>query len=414
MGLKAPDREACLEMDRWDPLAPFRDRFELDPGLVYMDGNSLGAPPRTARAALLEVVDQGWSRGLVRSWNEAGWTDAPTRLGDLVGDLLGAAPGQVVVADSTSINLFKLLVAALEARPQRRLVLTEEGNFPTDLYVAEGAARLCPGVAVARVPAGRLEGRLDDSVAVLALSHVDYRLGSMHDAEALTRAAHEVGALVLWDLSHSVGAMPLHLDRWDVDLAAGCTYKYLNGGPGSPAFLYVAGRLQAQLRSPVPGWFGHADPFTFQPSYEPAPGVSRWLAGTPPILACAALEGALEAWRDVDLAAVREKSIRLGEVMIRLADERLGPLGVKVASPREAARRGSQVCLAHPEGGAVMRALIEGGVVADFRPPDVMRFGMPALYTRFVDVYDAAAGVEEVLRAGRQREARFRPRPHVP
>ncbi|MGH7903328.1 MAG: kynureninase [Candidatus Dormibacteraceae bacterium] len=412
--MSAPGREACLEMDRQDPLGALRDEFWLDASVIYLDGNSLGAPSRAAHARVVQALGDEWGRGLIRSWDEAGWADAPARLGDRLGRILGAAPGEVAVTDSTTVNLYKLLVAALEASPDRAVILSEQGNFPTDLYIAEGIARLRPGVEVRLVERDQIASALDGSVAVLLLSHVDYRLGRLHDMEALTGAAHRAGALALWDLSHSAGAVPVELDAWQADMAVGCTYKYLNGGPGSPALLYVAGRLQSRLRSPVNGWFGHAHPFRFDASYVPAPGIERWLAGTPPILACAALEGALEIWDHAGIEAAREKSLRLGDLMIELADARLARWGVTVASPRAGSERGSQVSLAHPEAGPLMRALIERGVIGDVRPPNLMRFGFPALYTRFVDVHDAVDRLEEILNVGAHRQARFQVGGRVP
>lgn len=410
-------RAECEALDRADPLAWCRDLFQLDPGLIYLDGNSLGAMPRAAVRRVGEVLSSEWGSGVVRSWNSAGWLDAPRRLGDKVAGLIGARPGEVLVCDSTSVNLFKLLVAALrrQAGGGRGVVLTDEGNFPTDLYVAEEAARLAGGGAgVRRAPPGELEDSLDSETAVLLVSHVDYRTGYMHDLAALTSAAHARGALVLWDLCHSAGAALVDLDAAGADLAVGCTYKFLNGGPGAPAFLYVSSGLQTQLSSPIAGWFGHASAFDFDASYRPAAGIERFLAGTPTIVSMAALEAALDDWRRFDLAALRRKSVALAEVVIRRADERLAGLGVQVVSPRDAACRGSQVSLSHPSAYQLTRALAERGIVCDFRPPDVLRVGLTPLYTRYADVWDAMQAVEDVLASCSYEQERFSVRQRVP
>jgi kynureninase len=389
-------RERCAALDATDPLASLRDRFRLPDDVVYLDGNSLGAPPRAAAERVERLLDEEWGRGLIRSWNEAGWIEAPRRLGDKLGRLIGAGPGQVVVSDSTTVNLFKLLTAALRARPGRRVILSERDNFPTDLYVAEGVARDLDAV-LRTVDRGELESAIDESVAVLMLTHVDYRTGFMHDMGRLTEAAHAAGVLALWDLSHSIAAVPLAVDEWGVDLAAGCGYKHLCGGPGAPAHLYVASRLQEEMPSAIQGWMGHADTFSFDAGYRPAPGVMRHLCGTPPMLAMAALEAAVDLFGSIDMAAVRRKSVALGDLLIRLVDERLADRDLLVASPRESARRGSQVSLSHPNGYRVMRALIDRGVIGDFRPPDLMRFGLAPLYIRHVDIWDAVQTLREVL-----------------
>ena len=389
-------RERCAALDATDPLASLRDRFQVPDDVVYLDGNSLGAPPRAAADTVRHLLDEEWGRGLIRSWNEAGWIEAPRRIGDKLGRLIGAAPGQVVVSDSTSVNLFKLLTAALRARPGRRVILSERDNFPTDLYVAEGVARGMDAV-LRIVDRGELEGAIDESVAVLMLTHVDYRTGFMHDMGSLTEVAHAGGVVALWDLSHSVAAVPLAVDEWGVDLAVGCGYKHLCGGPGAPAHLYVASRLQEEMRSSIQGWMGHADTFGFEAEYRPAPGVLRHLCGTPPMLAMAALEAAVDLFGSIDTAEVRRKSVALGDLLIRLVDERLAGRGLVVASPRDGACRGSQVSLSHPQGYRVMRALIDRGVIGDFRPPDLMRFGLVPLYVRHVDIWDAVEVLREVI-----------------
>ncbi len=373
--------------------------------VIYLDGNSLGALPKATGARVAQVVEQEWGQSLIRSWTDHGWIDLQFRVGEKIGQLIGAAPDTTVVADSTSVNLFKLLSAALDLRPERTVILTEEGNFPTDLYMAQGLiALLKRGHVLRRVPAADLAGALDRDVAVLMLTHVNYRSGAMHDMTALTRAAHDVGALVLWDLSHSVGAVPLRLDADDVDLAVGCGYKYLNGGPGAPAFLHVARGLQDDLRLPLTGWLGHAEPFAFESEYRPARGIARAVVGTPPVLSLAALEVGVDLALQVPLAAVRTKSLQLAELFIALM---AAESGFTLLTPRDAERRGSQVSFAHPAGYAVMQALIERGVIGDFRAPDVLRFGLAALYVRFVDVWDAVAALREVMRTEAWRDPRF-------
>ena len=381
----------------------------LPDGVIYLDGNSLGALPKETPARVAQVVEQEWGQSLIRSWTDHGWIDLQFRVGEKVGKLTGATPGTTVAADSTSVNLFKLLAAALEQRPGRAVILTEEGNFPTDLYVAQGLAALLQGGHVLRrVAAEQLPNALDRDVAVLLLTHVNYRSGAMHDMAALTGAAHAAGALALWDLSHSVGAVPLRLAADDVDLAVGCGYKYLNGGPGAPAFLHVAQRLQADLRLPLTGWLGHAEPFAFEDSYRPAHGIARTVVGTPPILSLAAFETGIDLALQASMSAVRAKSLRLADLFFALM-QRLPDF--ELLTPRDPARRGSQVAYAHPHGHAIMQALIERGVIGDFRAPDVLRFGLAPLYVRFVDVWDAVAMLDEVMRNGAWHDDRFqRPR----
>lgn len=394
----AEGRESCARLDARDPLASLREAFVLPEGLIYLDGNSLGPLPRATADVLARVVEQEWGGGLIRSWNEAGWIDAPRRVGAAIAPLVGAASEDVIAADSTSINLYKLLVGALQLRPERRVIVSEIGNFPTDLYMAQGLNAMLDGRYELRfVEAEGLEAAIDDDLAVLMLTHVDYRSGQMHDMAALTGRAHDAGGLALWDLAHSAGAVPVDLRACDVDLAVGCGYKYLNGGPGAPAFLYVAPRWQARITSPLSGWLGHRAPFEFSPVYRPAEGIRRQLCGTPPILAMSALEAALELWREVDMDVLRAKSVALAELFIARLDRDLAGLGLSLASPREAERRGSQVSLTHPDAYPVMQALIDRGVIGDFREPDVLRFGLTPLYTRYVDVWDAAETLREIL-----------------
>ncbi|MDR0360387.1 MAG: kynureninase [bacterium] len=384
------------ELDAADPLRHVRGRFRLPDGAVYLDGNSLGPPPDTAHAHLEKAVME-WRERLIAGWFEAGWVEAPMRVGDRLAGLVGASPGEVLVSDSTTVDLYKLTVAALDAQPERRAVVIQLDDFPTDRYVATGLTSRAPDVEVRQVDPDRVNEALDEQVALVLLSHVGYRTGRLLDMRELTRAAHDAGALVLWDLCHSAGALPVDLGACDVDLAAGCTYKFLNGGPGAPAFLYVARHLAGRLRNPIPGWFGHADTFAFAERYTPAAGVRRFLTGTPGILGLAALEGALEVWDGVDLRQVREKSSRMGDLLIELIDDACAGRGVTVVSPREAVARGSQVSISVARAGEVTDRLAERGVVADYRPPDVVRFGLTPLYMRYVDLAAAVEALRTVL-----------------
>ena len=393
--------QQCRALDERDPLRHFRERFSLPEGVVYLDGNSLGALPAATTAHLQTVMTHQWGERLIRSWNEAGWVDLPLRLGDKLGELIGARPGETVVADSTSINLFKLLACALQLRPQRRLVLAEAGEFPTDHYMAQGlSAWLAAGHELRRVPAAELTASLDPQVAVLMLSHVNYRTGAMHDMAAITAAAHEAGALVVWDLAHSAGAVPLQLSDCTVDFAVGCGYKYLNGGPGAPAFAYAAERLQADLRSPLSGWFGHARPFAFEPDYEAAGGIRSLQCGTPPVLSMSALEIGVDLMLEAPLQALREKSLALGDVLMGLVDQELAGCGFELITPRVHAQRGSQISLRHPQAWPLSQALIARGVIGDFRAPDVLRFGLAPLYVSYQDVWRAVAQLRELIRSG--------------
>jgi kynureninase len=402
-------REQAAALDRGDQLAGFRDRFVLPEGVIYLDGNSLGPLPIATKARVMEVVERQWGQSLIRSWTDHGWIDLQFRIGEKIARLIGAAPGTTVVADSTSVNLYKLLAAALQRRPGRRVILTEAGNFPTDLYIAQGlAAHLRLGHVVRQ--ATDVGAALDDGVAVLMLTHVDYRSGAMHDMAALTRAAHAAGVLVLWDLSHSAGAVPLQLETDGVDLAVGCGYKYLNGGPGAPAFLYIAAHMQEELQLPLTGWLGHAAPFAFESEYRPAEGVGRAVVGTPPILSLAAMEAGIDIALEAPVAAVRAKSLALAELFMTLM---AGESEFALLTPRETSRRGSQVAFTHPQGYAIMQALIERGVIGDFRAPDVLRFGLAPLYVRFVDVWDAVATLRDVMGGVAWKEARFQQRRKV-
>ena len=401
-------RDDLAALDRADPLAAFRGRFALPAGIVYLDGNSLGALPVATPARLAELMVREWGEGLIASWNRHGWIDLPRRVGDKIARLVGAGPGEVLVGDSTSVNLFKLLGAALAMRAGRRVIVSERGNFPTDLYVAEGLAALLGGRHELRlVGAEGLAEAIDEDVAVVMLTHVDYRTGRRHDMAEVTARAHAAGALMLWDLAHSAGAMPIDLAGAGADLAVGCGYKYLNGGPGAPAFLYVPRRLHDAFRPPLTGWLGHAAPFAFEPGWRPAEGILRAQVGTPPILALAALEVGVDLALEADLAEVRAKSERLSDLFQTLALVMCAGHGLALVSPRAAARRGSQVSFAHGQGYAVMQALIARGVIGDFRAPDIMRFGFAPLYLSHREVADAAAALHDVLAGKAWRDPKF-------
>jgi kynureninase len=400
------NRADCAARDAADPLAAVRGRFVIPDGVVYLDGNSLGALPEQTPGRIAAAVEQDWGRGMVRSWLDAHWMEAPARVGDKLARLVGAREGEVVVAESTSVCLFKLLCAALTMQAGRSVVLTEEENFHTDLYVAAAAARIS-GATLRVVPRARLHDELTDEVAVLLLTHVDYRTGFMHDMRAVSDAAHAAGALAVWDLCHSVGAAPLHINADGADMAVGCGYKYLNGGPGAPAFLHVRTGLHDALHNPVPGWLGHADPFAFEQTFRPASGLRSMVTGSPHVLQLVALESGVDLWLDVDMALVREKSLALTELFIDLVEERCAGMGFTLLTPRDPARRGSQVSLRHAQGYGVVRALIERGVIGDFRHPDTCRFGFAALYLRHVDVWDAVQAIVEVVGAGAHLDTRW-------
>ena len=369
-------------------------------GVIYLDGNSLGPLPKNTPARLARLVEREWGGSLIRAWNDHGWIDLAARIGEKIGRLIGAAPGGTIVADSTSINLFKCLSAALDLRPGRRAILTETGNFPTDLYIARGLGR-----GEVRAVADPVAA-LDRDVAVLMLTHVNYRTGEMHDMASVTAAAHAAGAMVLWDLSHSVGAMPLDIAGCGVDFAVGCGYKYLNGGPGAPAFLSIASALREKVRFPLTGWLGHADPFAFESTFRPAAGVAGAVVGTPPILSLAALEVGVDLMLEAPLDALRAKSVTLTQRFLTAMDAR----GFRTISPADPARRGSQVSFVHPDAYAIVQALIARGVIGDFRTPDTMRFGFAPLYLRHQDVDDAIAILDGIMRSGAWRDPKYQQR----
>ena len=400
-------RQDCVELDAVDPLGAARERFSLPDGVIYLDGNSLGALPVAAARAVGDAVKRQWGEDLIASWNKHGWIGLPQKVGGRIAQLIGAGADEVVAADSVSVNLFKLAAAAVGARGGRRVVLTEGGDFPTDLYILQGLAGMMPEVELRVVEPGGIEAALDDRVAVVLLSHVHYRSGAVRDMAGLSAAIRAAGAMSLWDLSHSAGVLDVDLNRAGADLAAGCGYKYLSGGPGAPAYLFVARRHQAALRNPLSGWMGHARPFDFVDDYAPAPGIDRWLCGTPPILSLTALDAALDAFSGVEMAAVRAKAGALGDLFIERVEARCAGKGLALASPRDATARGGQVSFRHPQGWAVMQNLIARGVIGDFRSPDVIRFGFAPLYVRRVDVWDAVEVLGEILDAESWRDPRY-------
>ena len=407
-GTTRADAEA---MDASDPLRSSRDAFDLPAG-IYLDGNSLGPLPRAARARVIECVDREWGEGLIASWNTAGWIDLPARVGAKIAPLIGAGANDVRAADSTSVNLYKVLAAALALRPDRPAIVSQRGNFPTDLYIAEGLAALMGDRRLHLVDtAEEALAALGDDTAVLVLTQIDYRTGAMLDMAAMTERAHDAGALTVWDLAHSAGALPVDLAGCGADFAVGCGYKYLNGGPGAPAFLYVAPEHQADARNPLSGWFAHAAPFAFEHSFRPAEGIDRFLVGTPPVLSMVALDAALDLWDGIDMGVVRAKSVALTELFIDRVEA--GCPDLVLASPRDPARRGSQVSFRHEHAYPIVKCLIERGVTGDFRAPDIARFGFTPLYTRFADAWDAAAIMAEVMASRAWDEPRFRERSAV-
>lgn len=386
--------EDARALDAADALAPFRRRFALPDDIIYLDGNSLGALPFGTSATLSDVIGHQWGHSLIRSWNDHDWIGAPARIGDKIAQLIGAGPGEVIVADSTSINAFKLLVALIQMNPERTKIVTEEGNFPTDLHIAEGVADMF-GKRLVTARAHEIRDAICADTAAVLLCHVHYRTSCRHDITSITAHAHAVGTRIIWDLSHSVGAIPLNLHAEGAELAIGCGYKFLNGGPGAPAFLYVARDLQSQMMSPIRGWMGHADPFAFGDRYAPAPGIDRFLAGTPPILGLAALETGVDLMLQAEAPLLFDKSRRLFALFASLMEARCPEF--TMISPGNANERGSHIAFSHPRSAAISNALIARGVIGDFRAPDVLRFGLTPLYLRFEDIWKAVDTLAEIM-----------------
>lgn len=403
------------QLDDQDPLAAKRALFDLPEDVIYLDGNSLGALPHASIQRVQEVVTHQWGNDLIGSWNKHGWIDLPQKTGDKIASLLGAGPGQVIVCDSISVNLYKLLITALEMQPGRATVVSEQGNFPTDLYMVQGVQALlgekrCNLLTVA---ADSIEHALTEDVAVLMLTHINFRSGQLHDMQRLTRLAHAKGILVIWDLAHSAGAVPLNLDDCGVDFAVGCGYKYLNGGPGAPAFLYAATRHHEKINQPLAGWMGHANPFAFSQDYQPAPGIKQFLAGTPSIIAMAALDAALDVFNDIDMTTVREKSVALTQLFLQLKQQHTDLDELILCSPEDSSQRGSQLSFCHDDAYAICQALIDNGVVPDFRAPDIVRFGFTPLYLSFADIANAVEILQKVMHEKRYQKDKYKQRATV-
>jgi kynureninase len=398
-------------LDAADSLAFARERFRLPDGVIYLDGNSLGALPKAAPAALASTAERQWGDDLIASWNKHAWIDWPTRIAAKLAPIVGAKPSELLIADSTSVCLFKLLAAAARARPGRKTILSQKRNFPTDLYVAQGLTEML-GLRLKAVNPEEIVGTIDQDTAVVTLTHVDYRSAAFYDMRAVNDAARAAGALVVWDLSHSAGAVELDLNASGAELAIGCGYKYLNGGPGAPAFIYVAERLQDELQSPLQGWMGHAEPFAFVDDYRPGGGILKFLTGTPSILALAALEAGLDTFNGIPMADLAAKSRKLSQLFVDEVEARCGDQ-VSLASPRNPGLRGSHVVFAHPQGYAVMQALISRGVIGDFRAPNLMRFGFCPLYNRFEEMVEAAEILADILASREWDQPRFHERSKV-
>jgi kynureninase len=394
-------------LDAADPLRGFRDRFFLPEGVIYLDGNSLGVLPKATAARQQEVVEREWGNSLIRSWNDHGWIDAPQRVGAEIAQLIGAKPHEVIVADSVTVNLFKLITAAATLSPDRPVLLSEAGNFHTDLHVASGAVEVVPGMRLEIVSRHAVEEAIGPETNLLLLTHVHYKSGARFDMAGITARAREAGALTLWDLSHSAGAVPLHLNGDGAELAVGCGYKYLNGGPGAPAFLYVAEHLQERLVSPLRGWMGHAAPFAFTDDYVPAPGINRFLAGTPPMLSLSALESGVQSFAGADMDAIWAKSVSMFDFFAELVAQRCSGHALECISPPDPERRGSHISYRHPHAFELCQALIDAGVIGDFRAPDVIRFGITPLYLGYADIWMAVDHLARILESGSWRDPRF-------
>ena len=398
-----------LALDDNDPLADKRQEFVLPSGCIYLDGNSLGALPEAARKRAKEVVEQQWGEGLIKSWNQHNWIDLPTQVGDKIAPLIGAAPGQVICCDSISVNLFKLLSAALAMRPGRHIVLSQSDNFPTDLYMVQGLSQLLgeQRCQLKLVDEQDINDNLNTEVAVLLLTQVNFRTGYLHNMQRITQLAHQQGILVIWDLAHSAGAVPIELDRWEVDFAVGCGYKYLNGGPGAPAFIYAASRHQSALTQPLNGWMGHANPFAFSQQYQAAEGMLRFLSGTPSVVSMSVLDAALEVFDKVDMQLIRKKSCELANLCMALIEQSRLSNTLHLVSPVNDAERGSQVAYAHPNAFAICQALIARNIICDFRAPDILRIGFTPLYTSYADVWHAVENLQDIVQQGIYRQPQY-------
>jgi kynureninase len=412
--MQAYTREAMAARDRADPLRDFRAQFVIPDGLIYLDGNSLGMLPRVCIERAARVVEQEWGRTLISSWNDHGWIDLPLRVGAAIAPLIGADADEVVACDSTSINLFKVLASAAMLRPGRKVIVTNAQNFPTDIYIAEGLCRLLgDGYALRHAEPDQLGGALGADVAAVAYSHVDFKSARIEDMAGLTAKIHQAGALAVWDLSHSAGAVPVALNAAQADFAVGCGYKYLNGGPGAPAFLFAARRHHASMQQPLSGWLGHARPFGFTSAYEPAPGIKRMITGTPAVISMSVLEAAIGIVADAGIARLREKSMAMTQLLIDLVAQQCAGHSLTLASPTDAAVRGSHVIFAHDDGYAIVQALKARGVVGDFRAPNFIRLGIAPIYLSFVELWDAVARFRQVMANREWDTEQFRTRAAV-
>ncbi|MBW2410941.1 MAG: kynureninase [Deltaproteobacteria bacterium] len=407
-------RKDFLELDARDPLVPFREEFHIPEKVIYMDGNSLGAMPKTALERVREVTEREWGRDLIKSWNTADWFNAPQRIGDKIAAMIGAKPGEVVATDSTGINLFKALSAALTINSHRSDIVMEGSNFPTDNYITQGLiAFLGKQHHIRFVEKDDIMNAIDNKVSVVSLTDVHYKTGHRLNMQAITARAHEYGALTVWDLCHSAGALPIDLNAAGADFAVGCGYKYLNGGPGAPAFIFVAARHQDKAKQPLTGWWSHRAPFEFTRDYESANGINRMLSGTQPMISLCVLEVGVDIMARADIQAIREKSKKMGDLFIAAVEQSCKDFGFGIASPRNADRRGSHVSLTHENGYAIMQALIERGVIGDFRSPDILRFGLTPLYLRYVDVWDAVEILADIMASETWKDPKYHARAAV-
>lgn len=399
-------------MDANDPLAHLKDRFELPEDVIYLDGNSLGALPKGVDARLQKAVTEEWGKGLIRSWNEADWYPAPQRTGAAIARLIGAGAEEVIVCDSTSVNLYKVLVGALRMRKDRKVIVSEKGNFPTDVYINAEVADMmgCELRCVAPEEVEQAIAEAGETLAAVQLTHVHYKTGRIYDMKGITEQAQALGGLVIWDLAHSAGTLPVDLNGCNADFAVGCGYKYLNGGPGAPAFLFVASRHLSDMHQPLTGWHGHAKPFEFTQDYKPHAKIDQMLTGTASQLGLIALEKALGVFADVDMTALRKKNQQLGDLFIALVEQELPGMGFELASPRDGAARGSQVSLTHAEGYPIMQALIARGVIGDFRAPDILRFGFAAPYVTYLDIWNSVRHLREIMETNEWDQDKFKTR----
>lgn len=410
----ALDRRDVVQMDLDDPMARFREAFAIPNDIIYLDGNSLGVLPKATIERMATVISGEWGDGLIRSWTDHDWISMQRRTGDKIAGLIGARPGEVIVADSVSVNIFKLLCAALNLNPERRVILSETGNFPTDVYIIQGLERFLGGRVEARLLSYEtVVDAISEDVAVLLMTQVHYKTGRIRNMAEITRRAHEKGVIVIWDLSHSTGSIEVDLNGAKADFAVGCGYKYLNGGPGAPGFLFAAERHIERCEPVLTGWLGHKDPFDFNDIYRPATGIERFLVGSPPILSIAALEAGVDLMLSADMRSCRQKAMALGHLFIRLVEERCGSWDFELACPQDAGERGSQVSFRHAEGYPIMQALIARGVIGDFRAPDLLRFGLAPLYVRYADIFDAVSILAEIMSSGEWKKPEYHRRKTV-